>query len=82
MASAALLDPVERFCKRLDKHVEAMDPDKRLAFLREQRAQWIEEYGQFCRDVDAGKSRKGDASDYVLGIQELGQRIAKLEGST
>lgn len=73
----ASTSPTDRFCQRLDQHLESLTPALRKSFLRNQRIAWLERYGAFCRRVDNGKpSEFGEnAADYICTIAEISKRL-------
>lgn len=83
MTDVAEMSRTERYCRRLDEHLESVHPNERLRFLKNQQIEWIARYDRFCWIVDLGQSPDWgeDATDYVLTIAEIGKRIAREESN-
>lgn len=75
-------DRSDRFCRRLDAHLETLaDDDARAKFLASQLAHWQELYRAWAVGIDSGvlpiTPETATANDYILTIAEIGTRQAK-----
>lgn len=72
-------DRTERFCKRLDEHMEGLPRAERLPFLERQRGVWERRYDAFQQRVAANKEPEfGETAwDYRFTIDEISKRIGR-----
>jgi hypothetical protein len=88
MTATALQDPhtappepslTDKFCARLDQHIETLPSENRLRFLLDLRIEWLAKFDRFTTRVDAGEAPHfGEtAFDYASTIAEISKRIAE-----
>lgn len=72
---------VKRYFARADEHMQDMDRDASLAFLRGELANWTARYQRFQSKVFAGEDMEGDVTawDFAETIATIAARIARLE---